>query len=188
MSAQRSVSPNTKTPSKSSSLFVLRDLSDTEDPFSVPSNSPSTFTIRLQLHIQRGWPLANLRSDLEYIKKFQSYDLPKSPPPSPTHKPRRVQKVRSRQKNNMASHNRGYAPPMHNQQLPTIIPQYITSEQMQNTDSTGSQDSVMTQLPLPYHIGGERVYGQQTHASKPQNSQSSKDPKLSRRVLNAPSP
>jgi hypothetical protein len=168
MSAQRSDFSDTKTPHRSSSPFVLRNLSETEDPFSVPSNSPSTFIIRLQLHIQRGWPLANLRSDFEYINKFQSYDLQKSPLPSPTHKPRRARKPASPQRNNMASHNRGYVPPLHNRQLPTTIPQYITSEQMQNTDSTGSQDSVMTQLPLPYHIGGERVYGQQTHASKSQ--------------------
>ncbi|KAF4635895.1 hypothetical protein G7Y89_g2186 [Cudoniella acicularis] len=35
---------------------------------------------------------------------------------------------------------------------PVHIPQYIVNEGFQSTDSTGSQDSVMTQVPLPYHL------------------------------------
>jgi hypothetical protein len=35
---------------------------------------------------------------------------------------------------------------------PASIPQYITSEQQQSSDSVDSQDSVRTQIPLPYHL------------------------------------
>ena len=34
---------------------------------------------------------------------------------------------------------------------PAAFPQHLASEQLQSTDSTGSQDSIMTQVPLPFH-------------------------------------
>jgi hypothetical protein len=33
----------------------------------------------------------------------------------------------------------------------TAFLQHLASEQLQSTDSTGSQDSIMTQVPLPFH-------------------------------------
>jgi len=43
---------------------------------------------------------------------------------------------------------------------PAPIPQYITSEQQQSGDSTGSNDSVKTQIPLPYHLPNDTFHGQ----------------------------
>lgn len=41
-----------------------------------------------------------------------------------------------------------------------VIPDYIAYEQHQSTDSSGSQDSVMTQVPLPYHLPNDHTYNQ----------------------------
>ncbi len=43
---------------------------------------------------------------------------------------------------------------------PAPIPQYITSEQQQSGDSTGSQDSVKTQIPLPYYLPNDASHSQ----------------------------
>lgn len=43
---------------------------------------------------------------------------------------------------------------------PAFIPQYITSEQQQSSDSVDSQDSVRTQIPLPYHLQSDASHGQ----------------------------
>jgi hypothetical protein len=43
---------------------------------------------------------------------------------------------------------------------PAHIPQYLTSEQQQSSDSVGSQDSVRTQIPLPYHLPNNAPHGQ----------------------------
>ena len=43
---------------------------------------------------------------------------------------------------------------------PAPIPQYIASEQQQSSDSIDSQDSVRTQIPLPYHLQSNASHGQ----------------------------
>jgi hypothetical protein len=42
---------------------------------------------------------------------------------------------------------------------PAPIPQYIVSEQQQSSDSVDSQDSVRTQIPLPYHLPNDSSQG-----------------------------
>jgi len=41
---------------------------------------------------------------------------------------------------------------------PTAFPQHLASEQLQSTNSTGSQDSIMTQAPLPLHQMPTKAY------------------------------
>jgi len=134
--------------------FVLgvAEFQDTsEDPFSdlsslSNSNSPSTFTVRVNLHCRRGWPLANLTKDFEYISRFPSF---RPQPPSPTHKPKRAQiSMNHREGPNLPSGNRlatmAHPPP------PSQIPQYLSGDQF-NTSSTDSQDSFTTQVPHSFH-------------------------------------
>jgi hypothetical protein len=44
---------------------------------------------------------------------------------------------------------------------PAAFPQHLASEQLQSTDSTGSQDSIMTQVPLPFHQMPAPAYQQE---------------------------
>jgi hypothetical protein len=149
--------------------FVLgiAQLQDTpEDPFSssnvTQSNSPSTFTVRINLCCRRGWPLSNLQGDLSYISQFSSSLLRSNSLSTPTHKPRRARfSMNSNKKPNMPSGNRALPPPptvpLPNplpNPLPlhplTQIPQRMSYDHL-HTSSTGSQESVMTQLPSSYH-------------------------------------
>jgi len=43
---------------------------------------------------------------------------------------------------------------------PTHFPQYLISAQQQSSDSVNSQDSVRTQIPLPYHLPNNATHGQ----------------------------
>lgn len=62
-------------------------------------------------------------------------------------------------KNKIATRN-GMSLPTGRAFAPAPIPQYITSEQQQSSDSVDSQDSVRTQIPLHYHLQSNASHGQ----------------------------